>query len=61
MLNRVSLLELAAFVELHRKLGLFILISNDNNDESTYKPPFIERWDLPWLSPYINFKMYYLL
>ena len=43
MLNRVSLLELAAFVELHRKLGLFILISNDNNDESTYKPPFIER------------------
>lgn len=43
MLNRVSLLELAAFVELHGKLGLLILISNNNNDLSTYELPFIER------------------
>lgn len=47
MLNRVSLLVLAAFVELHSKLGLFILISNNNNDESTYDLPFIESCDLP--------------
>lgn len=55
MLNRVSLLVLAAFVELHSKLGLFILISNNNNDESTYELLFIESCDLPWLSPYLNF------